>query len=532
MRPFVFGKAVLISAVAYFCVFFLFSAPVQAQSDQTRVVWQLDCESDLSSAQCDQAKSVMLQTLSRAKERHFAGDNSLTQKIRKEGVNFPECFTEGMPCTAGGAFVLDVFNVDAYAKARFGYSNDEWTVALSLYQSNYSTAVKLNRSGPNLPELLQSVAGSLFELESGVEITSTQRDVEVYINKKLVGKLPLKMKTSVGDQVITFKKDGYVSEEWRFTAQKGGMYTKTVELKPEETQLTVLTSAEDAHVFIDGVEWGLANETHNILPGDHKIELKSETHHSYSQDYKVYPGTPQTIQVAMLPNSRSPYEIRHEGIEKYRLSVMIGAHFAWQDMRFADERIDGKKPELGAAGKGVIAGVSASLNYEDKYWGISFLRLDLAGGKNNKLFVGLYPAVLKAHSTISKVQLEASFGLGYSYKRLKYDGKMLTENAFSIDFSLGAKYFFSEEFFAHLSYDLQYDAVTDGKVRNGFTLGVGINFPVWMRTDEVPEVDETVMDDDVLSTDGIVPDNELPNIELDDDELPNDELEDNGEEVE
>ena len=501
MHPRIFGKALLIpiSIVVSVCGFLVNSTPVQAQSEQMRVVWQLDCEPAMSPSQCEQAQAEMLLTLSRAKERHFAGDNILTRKIRKEGLNFPECFTEGMPCTSGGAFVLDVYNVDAYAKAVFGYTNNEWTVSLSLYQSNSSTAVKIDRSGPKLPELLQSVAGSLFDLESGVEMTSSQRDVEVYINKKLVGKLPLKMKTSVGQQVITFKKDGYVTEEWSFTAEKGGIYTKNVELKPEETQLTVLSSANDAHVIIDGVEWGLANETHNILPGDHKVELKSETHHPYAQDYKVYPGTPQTMQVAMLPNSRSPYEIRHEGIGKYRLAWMLGPHFAFQKMNF--------EGQLEKTKSVFMAGISTSLNYEDKYWGISFLRFDLAGGENKVLFVGLYPAVLKAHWTISKVQFEASFGLGFSHKRLGSDisSDILTENAFSINFSVGVKYFFSEEFFAHLSYDLQYDAVDDGYVRNGFTFGFGIQIPVWMRTDDVPEVDETISNDDVTNSTALIP---------------------------
>lgn len=523
MRPRIFVKALqFFASILCLCGIILISSSARAQSEQMRVVWQLDCEPELSKAQCDQAQGVMLQTLSRAKERHFAGEKILTQKLRKEGVNFPECFTEGMPCPSGGAFVLDVYNVDAYAHAHFGYSGNEWRVSLSLYQSNSSGAVKIERSGPKLPELLQTAAGSLFELESGVEITSTLSDVEVYINQKLVGKLPLKMKTSVGKQVITFKKDGYVSEEWSFTAEKGGIYTKAVELKPEETRLTVLTNADDAEVIIDGEEWGRSNETHNILPGEHKIELKSATHHSYNQDYRVYPGTPQTIQIALLPNSRSSYEMRHEGIGKYRLSGMLGGHFAWQQMRFADERIGGKKPN--PTETIFMGGISASLNYEDIYWGISFLRLDAGGGKSNALFVGLYPAVLRGHVTISMVQLEASFGVGFSHKRLKYSGDEntdfeggdLSENAFSIDFSVGAKYFLSEEFFAHISYDLQYDAVTQGHIRHGFTLGAGIQFPLWMRMDESSDSDEAMTSEDDLTSDSIESES--------DDELSNDEL--------
>ncbi len=494
---------------------------VLAQSENTRVFWQIDYDSNLTNAQKTEVQGAVLQTLARAKERHFAGDAIISQKIKKEGLNFPDCFTEGRPCASGGAFVLDVHNVDAFAKATFSNTNGEWKVSLSLWQEMSSTPVQITRTGNNLTEVMQMVAGSLFEMESGIEITSTVPDVEIYVNQKLIGTTPLNMKIPVGNQAITFKKSGYVSETWEFDAEKGKIYSKEVDLRPEETQLTVLTTADDAIIYIDDEEWGTSNQTKNILPGTHKIEVRSDTHHEFTQEYKVSPGTPQTMQVAPRPLSRSPYEVRHRGILKYRLSTTIGYHFAGQKLRMPKAKYLGRHPDI--ANDVYFHGISAALNYENQYFGVSFFRLDLAGANpdfsfavadtvakaESTLFVGFYPAQFKAHYTFWVMQAEAVAGVGLSYMRLtakdsnnddEFDLKQL---AFSIDFSVGLKYYFTEESFAMLAYDLQFDTVKNASPRHGLTIALGFQLPFWMRsTEEIDAQDEDLdIEDDSEETD-------------------------------
>ncbi len=475
-----------------------------AQSENNRVFWQLAYSPSLNTDQQAEVQAVVVQTLARAKERHFASDAIIAQKLKKEGLNFPECFEEGIPCSSGGAFLLDVHNVDAYAKALFSYENNEWVITLTLYRALSSSAVQIQKSGPSLPDLLTQVIGSFFEMESSLDITGNVPDIEIYINQKLVGMTPMNIKAPIGEQTITFKKPGYVSETWQFTAEKGKVYSKAVELNPEETQLTVLTSASDAQIYIDDTLWGTANATNAILPGNHKLAVLSETHHIYTQDYKVYPGTPQTIQVASLPKSRSPYEIRHDGIGKYRLSGTLGYFLSGHKLRMPKASWHGEHPDI--AEKVYFNGISLAMNYENEYWGVSFFRMDIAGASvdkdftinnevyhpdSNALYVGFYPAQIKGHYTFWVMQAEAAFGIGLSHMKLGASNVIfgdadLKQTTFSLDFSLGLKYFFSEESFAMLTYDLQYDAFSNSIPRHGMTLAMGLQFPVWMRTKDLP----------------------------------------------
>lgn len=482
-----------------------------AQSEDTRVFWQIQYDNQLSESKRTEVQSAILQTLSRAKERHFASDKIIEQKIKKEGVNFPECFEEGMPCNMGGAFLLDVHNVDAYAKALFSNDGKMWTIDLTLYRSLSATPLHVKQSGASLTDLMQKVTGSIFEMEAGLEMTSNVPNVEVYINQKLIGTTPLTIKAPTGDQIVTFKKAGYVTQTWEFTAEKGKLYTKNVELEPEVTQLTVLTTAPDAHIYIDNQEWGISNETHDILPGDHVIEIRSDTHHDFSQDYKVYPGTPQTIQVAQLPNSASHWDIRHAGILKYRFSTTLGYHLGVQKLNMPNAKKNGFAPDFSESV--TYHGISWALNYEAPYWGISIFRLDIGGAHpdktfyidtlqttpDNSVFVGFYPAQLKAHYTFWVMQAEATFGVGLSYFKLNAKNEenskfALSQKAFSLDFSLGIKYFMSEESFVMLAYDLQYDAISHSKPRNGFTAALGLQIPLLMRSAEVPNPEDASLE--------------------------------------
>lgn len=507
-------------ALAFLCIFPLTNA--FAQSENNRVFWQLAYSPSLTADQQAQVQAVVVQTLARAKERHFASDAIISQKLKKEGLNFPECFEEGIPCSSGGAFLLDVHNVDAFAKAQFSYENEEWVICLTLYRALSSSAVEIQKSGSSLPDLLTQVVGSFFEMESSLDITGNVPDIEIYINQKLVGMTPMNIKAPIGEQIITFKKPGYVSETWEFTAEKGKVYTKAVELKPEETQLTVLTSASDAQIYIDDTLWGTANATNAILPGNHKLAVLSETHHLYTQDYKVYPGTPQTIQVASLPKSRSPYEIRHDGIGKYRLSGTLGYYFSGHKLRMPKASWHGEHPDI--AEKVYFNGISLAMNYENEYWGVSFFRMDIAGARvdksftindetyrpeSNALYVGFYPAQIKGHYTFWVMQAEAAFGLGLSHMKLDassviFGDAELKQTTFSLVFSLGLKYFFSEESFAMFTYDLQYDAYSKSIPRHGLTLAIGLQFPVWMRSKEQSpeevELPETTEQPDIEET--------------------------------
>lgn len=488
-------------------VIMLCAAPAEnayAQGDNFRVMWQLDYGT-LSKSQRAEVDSVVMQVLARAKERHFVGEQIIKQKIAKEGLNFPDCFHEGMPCSGGGAFVLDVHNVDAFAKAAFSYQNNEYHLVLHLYRSLSSAPVIIERSGKSLEKLMQVVISSLFELESGIDLISTIPNVEVYINQKLVGMTPLSMKTSVGEQEITFKKSGYVSETWRFTAEKGQVYSKTIELKPEVTPLTVLTNAPDAVVYVDDEVWGNTNETKDVLPGDHQIAIVSDSHHIYRQAYKVYPGTPQTFQAALLPNSISPYEIRHRNIEKYRFATTLGYHFAAHRYAFTNAILshDGTAYMPKISENGYFNGITWAVSYEDKYWGVELFRLDIAGAVSkfnynmdipngsaeseaDGGFLIDYYSSIKGHYTFWVMQAEAALGLGLSHVRLNsWNANLhdftLAKTSFSIGLSLGLKYFFSEESFAKLSYDAQFDIADKSRPRHGLTLSVGMQIPVWMR---------------------------------------------------
>jgi len=514
------------------------SAYAQDDDENTRVMWQIRYDSSLSKSQKEEIQNTLLSTLARGRERHFAADAIIRQKLKTEGLQMPSCFEDGGPCASGSAFLLDVHQVDIYVDALFSWKDDEWVVDLKLYRRLSASSNPITQHGKKLATLLNNVVGSLFILESSVDITANVPDVEVYLNQKLLGTTPLSMKINEGDQKLTFKKEGYFPTTWEFTAKKGVIHSHEVTLQPETTPFTVNASDPDGAVFIDGDSWSKVGETKEILPGEHTIRVESENYRPYEQSLMIYSGNPQTMTVSMLPNPRDVYDVRHDGIGRYRFSATGGYHFAFT--KFSMDSITSKIKKSGGDGHMIVSpggykgnaredwidtsfhGLTLAFNYENEYWGLTLARLDFMGsaidadfgyygtenkGEKTKQFsanadgatlIGFYPAQIKAHYTFWVMQAEAVAGVGLSWIKLRshaydnlyeygegFDGAdvSFSRTAFSANFDFALKYFFSEESFAMLSYGFQIDAEqhNEASVRHGMTIAFGMQIPMAMR---------------------------------------------------
>ncbi len=530
-------------------------AYAQEQNEDTRVMWQIHYDDSLSAAQRDEIQNTLLSTLSRVKERHFATPSIISSKIKNEGLQMPSCFENGGPCTSGPAFLLDVHQVDVYVDATFSKIGDTWRVELKLFRRLSASSNTITQSGKNLGNLINNVVGSLFVLESSIDVTSQIPDVEIYLNQKLIGTTPLAMKITEGPQKLTFKKDGYFPATWEFNAKKGAIHTYEVELKPETTQFTVLASDPNASIFIDSIEVGKAGEMREILPGEHNVKVTSDFYHDYEQSIMVYSGNPQTMQVSMRPLSRDPFDVRHDGISRYRFSATAGYHFALQKFSMQDQTIridrndgvEGNVQVSPGSKKGnqttkwadtSFHGMTFALNYEAEYWGVTIARLDLMGspissnfglygqnddddGRLDKIFdaqakgstlIAFYPAQIKGHYTFWVMQAEAVAGIGLSWLQLRskildggelagYSGKSVnfSRTQFSANFDFALKYFFSEESFAMFSYGFQIDAEKHNTAtfRHGATFAVGLQIPLFMRDKKtLEELEKGIMLDD------------------------------------
>ena len=552
---------------------FTSDAFAQEQNEDTRVMWQIRYDDNLSAAQRDEIQNTLLSTLSRVKERHFATPSIISSKIKNEGLQMPSCFENGGPCTSGPSFLLDVHQVDVYVDALFSKIGDTWRVELKLFRRLPASSNTITQSGKNLSNLITNVVGSLFVLESSIDVTSQIPDVEVYLNQKLIGTTPLAMKITEGPQKRTFKKEGYFPATWEFNAKKGAIHTHEVELKPETTQFTVLASDPNASIFIDSIEVGKAGEMREILPGEHNVKVTSDIYHDYEQSIMVYSGNPQTMQVSMRPHSRDPFDVRHDGISRYRFSATAGYHFALQKFSMQDQTIRITRND-GIEGSTHVSpgsksgnqttkwadtsfhGMTFALNYENEYWGVTIARLDLMGspidsrlglygqnddedGRIDKMFdaqangstlIAFYPAQIKGHYTFWVMQAEAVAGIGLSWLQLRtkildggelegYSGNNVnfSRTQFSANFDFALKYFFSEESFAMFSYGFQIDAEKHNSAtfRHGATFAVGLQIPLLMRDKKTLEaLDQGIMLDDNADIGQVQP---VPTVQVVDD---------------
>ncbi|MGI5829385.1 MAG: PEGA domain-containing protein [Bradymonadia bacterium] len=505
----------------------------QAVADPSRrVVWRIGYER-MSAAEKSEAEAVVLRTLSRAEERHFASPELLRRKLEQEGLSIPVCFEDGSPCTRGGTFLTEVYNVDAYADAKFSKNGNEWQLNLALYRRLGGDATRIEMVHTQLERLVQSAIGSLFTLEASLNLSSQPPGAMVYLNGRLVGKTPIELKTVEGVQKLDFKLNGHNDASWEVNALKGEVYPYEAKLEALPTTFTMLTSTQNSTLWMDGQELGAANDAYEVLPGEHEFVVKAEGYEDFTQKIKIYPNHPQTAQAALLPKSEPWWRVRNRGIKRYRFSAYAGYQLLTTNMSLArseaDIYLDGYNESYSFSPQSVSANhytmwaspvvhaLVLGVTYEDEYWGAELFRLSLGGASMNRAFsavylgrdegssimispllaerltyISFYPLQFKLHYTFNIVQFEGVIGAGLTHLILhtKFFAMQpkFKQTAFSINFDLGVKYYLTEETYLKLSYVLQQDfedSIDASRARHGFALTFGLS-PYWLLRDDSP----------------------------------------------
>ena len=242
-------------AWALLAVAMCISQDAWAQSEPERVIWKIHC-TQLSPSQCQDAESVIAQILSLSSQEHIIGERTFMRRVVSgEGLRFPECFIEGGPCVSGKELLLGAYQAAGVANATFSMVGSEWKVVLQLYRKQIAQPSVIEKSSVSLPNMMQSVLGSLFELNAGLYIKSSIPKADVFINDKYFGMTPVAVKVPPGDLTILLKKDGYQSEEMHLMAKKGQYYSNTIELLPRNDVVETVVK-----VAPDGANPGDANE--------------------------------------------------------------------------------------------------------------------------------------------------------------------------------------------------------------------------------------------------------------------------------
>ena len=140
------------------------------------------------------------------------------------------------------------------------------------------------------------------KVKTTISIESSPVGATVYINNKpQEKKTPLQVEGIVGEQVnIRVEMDDYFSES-RTIAASFRPRSESFDLKPQEADLTVLSTPSGAEVLLNQERIGKTGISKKVEGGKHSLKLTMEGFEEHSEEVEVWKSRPVTLKVKLAP---------------------------------------------------------------------------------------------------------------------------------------------------------------------------------------------------------------------------------------
>ncbi|MDX9720264.1 MAG: PEGA domain-containing protein, partial [Myxococcota bacterium] len=486
--------------------------------------------------------------LGRTEQRHLISEKALSERLRTLPLQMPACFEGLSECGSSANLLAEALSVDAVVDAYLQVEGSQLRLELVHVGKLSSEAHRVVKTGTDMSQLVREAVAELFTLEALISVVTPVEGAVVFVNGHYLGPAPAQFSLGQGSHSLRLEAEGYETYREELQLGAGEMRQLVIEMQPLSTQLTVVTAASDAEVWVDGGLLGAAGESLEVKPGEHRVELRAPGYRPIEMSFEIRPGKRRTLPIAMLREPEDVWVIRNRGIRLHRLYVDASYALWMQSLSFegASGSLGDASVELGAIDGDAKHsfthhGVQLSAGYLDELFGVQLLgigfgvasfdaglqlenvdtqqSLDAIGDGAQR--IGVEPLHGLFRYLWGPFAVQASTGLGASVDSISMlvDGRELSLSETSLFWGLRAsgRYYWSQEWYLQLAYGLELDFGAGRGIRQGLQLGLGFNLPLLTRessssaeSNQAPDLLDASEDEALPDSDGVEEDEALP----------------------
>jgi len=466
------AKLVACALVAAFCAL-AFPPPVRAQDDAQSVFWRIRYDDSIDDAQRKKFEAELMGVLARAEQRHIVTGNAKRKHLERNPLEVPVCYEGLEACGSLPEQLVEALGVSGLVQGRLGTASGD-TFALQLdYFRDFGSTKSVQKTG-RLDLIVREAVAELFTIEAEIQVVTEPTGADVYFNGRLAGTSPVDVGLGEGLHAVRVEMDGYETHREEVSLTPGEQRTLEIALQPRLTQVTVLTGAPNAEVWIDGTFLGMAGDPIDVLPGEHEVELRAAGYRDIAIDFEIDAAERRTIELAMLRQVEDPWARRERALTRYPLFAEVGYNLAVQTGAFDGAVSDTDAGQLtgsdiASANPIVYNGFDVSAGWTHDNFGLWAIgasvlfagldrdielvddagtRLDATGV--SALRVGLYPLQPTARYVWGPFAIDARTGLGVGFDRFGVEtdtgeGVTLTETSGFWNLAAGGRYYWAVE---------------------------------------------------------------------------------------
>lgn len=485
------------------------TASAQDSADRT-VFWHLQYDDAIDAAQRERFDNELMRVLSRAHQTHLVTGAALLTQLRRQPVQIPPCFEGAAPCTSTPEQLAQALHVDGVVQGRLSPADASGQFVLQLdYFREFGGGPRSVQKVGRVDEIVGPAVAELFTLAARITIYSDPPGAALFVNGKRLGETPIEFSAGEGLHGVRLVAEGYEDLREDLSVTPGQELERTFALRPLLTQLTVLTRAPDAEVWVDGNFRGMAGDSIDVAPGGHQVELRAPGYRPISVQVDLRAAQRRTVSLAMLRQVEDSWSRRERGITRYPLYAEVGYDLFFQSGEFSGvsgEPYDETLTVRGFDGERetslLFNGATLAAGWTHDIFGLSIIGVQLAGANmdgtidlvskdgvtrriadaRSVFHVGVYPLQPTVRWLLGAFALDARTGLGLAFDRfamrLDDDDFALSEVNGFWNLNLGARYYWAEEWYLSLGYGLELDFTDTRAPRHGLQLRVGYNLPL------------------------------------------------------
>lgn len=485
-----------------------------AQEPGQHILWLVDRDAPQAE---EEVLIGVAEALADQKRAHLFGARQLADHVREHTPLAPSCAFGAEPCPSAQAMAFEALDLGLLIRLNIAGHKDYLEIAYEMVDRR-GMAAKVGRIGAaSSREAGFELVRELFDAVGVVSFESTPSGATIVVDGEEVGTTPLSRQLGVGAYDIRLQLSAHDEYQQRLEVRSGGIQKVSASLVERPGRLRVAGAPPDAIVFIDGEQWGRAQEIQEIPAGRYTLEIRAEGYEPYQEALEISAEEITDVEVALKEVSLLLRDVASDAIAAHRFQLAMGVELGVQmasfygasgvaadgdEYQFEGWLDDGEFREQGRQKALMVPlGLRAAVGWEGRWVGLTFLSLSWSGQNSGQIArLRLRGDQKTAQATISGVRrlairpmqvrlrflyqnlapyIEAGVGVALHSMKVELEGEELFTMRKAQGFAngeLGLRYHLDPRWSVGVNYQFQRHFDSDlGAVHSlGVSLGMGL----------------------------------------------------------
>ena len=373
------------------CLMALTATPGMAQTPSVAgdILWLVDGSE--SEGIEDEVLAGVEEALAAERHRHLLGEQELYERVSQHSSPLSECALGIAPCEVSEAMAFDALGLGLMLRLTLDEGDEKIKINYEMVDRRGEVASRGDVESQDLRQAGFELVRQLFDAVGVVSFESSPSGATVEVDGEVIGQTPLSEQFGVGSYTYRMETPTHDGLEGEFEVRTGDVHRVVGELDERAGSLRIHDAPQDATLWIDDEERGMAREIIELEAGRHIIEVRADGYDTDRHTVEIEAAEVTDIHAQMRAMPALFRDVAASEMAAHRFQFDAGLEMAgqWTNFHAARGSFDDRSVVVdqwlhdgdgeGAADRLWLAstGIRLGMGWEGRRLGLGFLSLSL-----------------------------------------------------------------------------------------------------------------------------------------------------------